>query len=262
MDSFADRHQKHPISLNIFYLNKAPPGPCVIEVTDLKTTNNGYAVAQVILKQVHDVSLETPPPATLAEYNPDDYRTRAHSIFNMGNMLAELGITYTNQETTVEPPKLENMVSKKPPFFETRLNQKLDKTMKVARRDKASKVETPGETEWRHLIEFKDGRPMDFKATAAMADTAIPTAWNLGNDKLGGPCWTPTLHIEVQFRRIPSGKAHVGKFVTTHIINGRLGVDAWLFNEHGELLAIARYGVFLVKAFTCSHLCIRIDTIT
>lgn len=63
----------------------------------------------------------------------------------------------------------------------------------------------------------------------------------LGWETLGGPSWCPTLQLEVQFKRPPTGKKVLSSIVARHIINSRFDCEGGIWDEDGNLLAITRY---------------------
>lgn len=52
MQHYSQRHQKDPIAMNLFFMAKTRPGPCVIEITDMKQSKKGYCLSQAIFRQL------------------------------------------------------------------------------------------------------------------------------------------------------------------------------------------------------------------
>lgn len=51
MQHYQQRHQKHPIALNCFFFGKTLPGPCIVEIEELKASGKGYCICRAVLKQ-------------------------------------------------------------------------------------------------------------------------------------------------------------------------------------------------------------------
>lgn len=105
---------------------------------------------------------------------------------------------------------------------------------------------TRDKAERRQWMRFKDGRHPDLISLGFFADAFMPILTNYGKDFLGGEAWFPTMELNVQFRARPpqTPGRWIGQVVRSRFItNGRHEVDAELYDENGQLLAIARYDI-------------------
>ncbi|KAL0092464.1 thioesterase-like superfamily-domain-containing protein [Phycomyces blakesleeanus] len=239
LDSVLQRYeklyQKHPISLNCFFLRKTIPGPILIEIEDIKMSGKGYCLSRAVLKQLNN--FDDPMPTNIDEYDPAMFNDKIQGVFTMGNMLNEQGVTVLHKPLT--PPSRENLEPFKYIFMGDMVNSKIDHSM-LPKSDNDG-VQTPGTPEHHHLISFSDNRSVDFKSIPYWCDMFITPAANLGTDVWGGSIWCATMQMEIQFKRIPTGKEVLCSFITPHIMNSRLDLDGGIWDEDNNLLAVTRH---------------------
>ncbi|KAG1217740.1 hypothetical protein G6F68_021704 [Rhizopus microsporus] len=70
----------------------------------------------------------------------------------------------------------------------------------------------------------------------------IPPPIMLGEKVHGGPVWSATMQLEVQFKaKIKNDiKEVLTYFVAPHIINNRCDIDGQLWDRNGNILALTR----------------------
>lgn len=225
---FADKHQTDPVALNCFFFSKTLPGNLIVEIDELKMSRKGYCVVRAILKQTKDLKkLES-----LAAYNPSEWIDKVQGVFTMGNMDQEEGITHYHKHPPA--PSQEHLE----PYEYTFMGEFVD--CKFDMRNFPTTDEKPGNPEVTQTMSFKDGRPVDFKSIPYWCDMFITPPVLLGPALLDGPIWCPTMQLEVQFKRKPTGKTVLAHFAARHIINSRFDVDGEIYNEQNELLALTR----------------------
>lgn len=225
---FSDKHQTDPVALNCFFFSKTLPGNLIIEIDELKMSRKGYCVVRAILKQTKDLkSLKS-----IESYNPSEWLDKVQCIFTMGNMDQEQGVTHYHKNPT--PPTLDHLT----PYHYTFMGEFLDCKFDLGNFPKDD--QTPGKPQITQTMAFKDGRPIDFKSIPYWCDMFITPPILLGPAVLDGPIWCPTMQLEVQFKRKPTGKSIIAHFEANHIINGRFDVTGDIWNEKGEILALTR----------------------
>jgi hypothetical protein len=225
---FSKRYQSDPVALNCFFFKKTLPGHHVIEIEELKMSKKGYCVVRACIKQQQDLK----PLNSINDYNPQDWTTTVHGLFTMGNMDNEEGVTYFTRPATF--PNEEHLEPFQYNFMGQFLESKLDTRVFPPSDEKEG---IPEET---HTMKFSDGRPVDFKSIPYWCDMFITPPFLLGPKILGGPVWCPTMQLEVQFKKKPTGHEIKAHFLARHIINGRFDVDGEVYNEQNELLALTR----------------------
>lgn len=224
---FSERHQTDPIALNCFFFKKTLAGNVLIEIEELKMSNKGYCIVRAVLKQTQDLKcLEN-----IESYDPSEWFDKVQGIFTMGNMETEQGVTrfYKNTLPFVDDLKPHQYV-----FMSDFVNARFDERILPNNKDD---VGTPELTQ---VMGFKDGRSIDFKSIPYWCDMLITPPSLLGDSVLGGPVWCPTMQLEVQFKKRPSGQNITAHFITKHIINGRFDIDGEIWNDQGEIVAITR----------------------
>lgn len=85
-------------------------------------------------------------------------------------------------------------------------------------------------------IRFSDGRPVDAMALTLFADAFPPPLFS----KVGYIGWVPTIELTVHVRRRPVEGWIRGHFRTSDASGNRTIEDAWLWDESGALVAVAR----------------------
>ena len=207
---------RNPAALHVFFLQMARPGPCTIEVDDIKHSPKGVCTVRAVLKQ-------------LSKKGGDD--TKCYAIVTIASVAPPEKITRFHSNTR-QCPSTEGMVEA--PILPDQKNP----TLRVLRNlDNESKdiLET------HHIFEFMDRRPMDTLALPYLADTAKHPLDILEGGKLV-TYLKPTLHYEVQFKNpVPENMTSVRtSFVVFNTIDGRFDCDGWIFAEDGKLLATTR----------------------
>jgi hypothetical protein len=225
---FSTKYQTDPVALNCFFFNKTLPGNLILEIDELKMSKKGYCVIRCILKQRNDLAALT----DITTYNPSEWSDKVQCIFTMGNMDNEQGPTYFYKNPT--PPSQEHMEPYHYMFMGDFVNCTFD-----MRSFPKSDTE-PGLPEVNQTMAFSDGRPIDFKSIPYWCDMFITPPTLLGPAVLNGPVWCPTMQLEVQFKRKPTGHQILGHCVAPHIINGRFDITGEIYNQQGEILALTR----------------------
>jgi len=85
-------------------------------------------------------------------------------------------------------------------------------------------------------IRFADGRAVDAHALTLFADAFPPPLFS----KVGYIGWVPTIELTVHVRRRPVHGWIRGHFRTSDAAGNRTIEDAWLWDESGALVAVAR----------------------
>ncbi|KAI8639972.1 thioesterase-like superfamily-domain-containing protein [Parasitella parasitica] len=231
---FDESFQIDPVALNCFFFKKTIPGHLIVEIEELKMSKKGYCVVRAILKQRVDLQ----PLTSLENYDPSQWQDKVQGIFTMGNMDNEKGPTHFYKNPL--QPSTEHLEPYNYVFMGEFLNTTIDKS-KFPKSD----IEA-GSPEVIHTMEFKDSRPIDFKSIPYWCDMFNPPPTLLGPAILNGPVWCPTMQLEIQFKRKPSGKRITGRYISPHIINGRFDMSGEIWNEQGEILAITRHQCLIV----------------
>lgn len=222
---FSDRHQTDPVALNCFFFNKTLAGNLVIEIEELKMSKKGYCIVRAVLKQTKDLSaLED-----MSAYDPSEWTDKVQAVFTMGNMDSEEGITHLYKS----PAPSSDLVERLEPFKYTFMSDFVDSKFETS----SFKDATP---EYTQMMNFKDQRITDFKSIPYWCDMILPPPHLLGEETFGGPVWCPTMQLEVQFKRKPTGQKIVAHFITKHIINNRFDIDGEIWNDNGDILATTR----------------------
>ncbi|KAG0171304.1 hypothetical protein DFQ28_010787 [Apophysomyces sp. BC1034] len=236
LQHYAERHQQHPIALNAFFLRKTSPGPVVIEIEDIKTSRKGYCLSRTMLKQPKDGQTVL---RTLEEYDPAAYVENVYSVTTMGDMHSEKGATHLHKPW--QPPREEDLEDFQYDFMGEHVIAKINtRNLPVPL---VGDDQTPGRAEHDHIIEFRDGRPVDFKSIPYWSDMLISPPANLGTNVHGGRIWCATMQLEIQFKAIPSGNKVPSSFISSHLVNSRCDLDGALFDQDGKLLALTRHQV-------------------
>ncbi|TPX30995.1 hypothetical protein SmJEL517_g05578 [Synchytrium microbalum] len=107
--------------------------------------------------------------------------------------------------------------------------------------DPREKPVSKDRAERRHCIRFKDGRAPCVKSLAFFADAFTPPTWKYGMAFLGGKVWTPTVELNIQFRKAVINPGWLKQHIYTRfLLNGRFEVDMDIFDEQDELVCVAR----------------------
>ncbi|KAI8074828.1 thioesterase-like superfamily-domain-containing protein [Gongronella butleri] len=252
---FDNRHQKHPVALNCFFLGKTLAGPYVVEITELKKSRKGYCVCRAELKQYKD--LDTALPRSVDEYDAQAMVTNVYGVFTMGNMHEEQGRTHYHKNKIA--PSTDAMEPFQYVFMGDFINAKVN--MSTFPRDGngepvlvrgshgGSDEVVDGQPELSQCMGFRDERPVDVKSIPYYCDMFIAMPLLLGpkfwNDN---QIWCPTMQIEVQFKRLPPQgcKEIIGHFNVPHIINNRFDLDGEIYDENGEILAVTKHQCLVV----------------
>ncbi len=97
--------------------------------------------------------------------------------------------------------------------------------------------EKHGRAEIAGWMRFRDGRPPDPLAMLLFADAHPPSVFNAPEVSLG---WVPTIELTVHVHKRPRPGWIGGWFSTEHINGGLLEEDGMLWDEAGDLVAVAR----------------------
>ncbi|KAI7901728.1 thioesterase-like superfamily-domain-containing protein [Cokeromyces recurvatus] len=235
LQHFSNKYQTDPVALNCFFFSKTIPGDLILEIHELKMSNKGYCVGRCTLKQRKDLK----PLVELINYNPSDWIDKVQCIFTMGNMDNEQGPTFYHKNPT-PPPTMNHLQPYSYLFMGEYLTAYFDMSSFPINDTE------PGVPEVTQTMAFSDGRPIDFKSIPYWCDMFITPPSLLGPAILKEPVWCPTMQLEIQFKRKPSGKQIMAHFITPHIINGRFDLDGEIWNEKGEILAITRHQCLVV----------------
>ncbi|KAI9015140.1 thioesterase-like superfamily-domain-containing protein [Gaertneriomyces semiglobifer] len=211
-----------PISITAHYLKPSTPQvPCLITVTDLKPGR--LALAQFLVKQGAVTTLV--------------------GTVTFGDLRAESGPSRITSKPAFPPV----CACTKGVFG------RVGGTQKSAIGDKVDVVtapQVPDRAERQQWMRFSDGRQADAISLAFFADAYLPVLTNYGKEFLGGDAWFPTMELNVQFKAHPastSGRWVAQDIRTKYLVNGRHEVDAELWDEDGNLLAIARQMALVVS---------------
>ncbi len=98
-------------------------------------------------------------------------------------------------------------------------------------------AETVGRAEIAGWMRLQDGRPPDPLAALLLADAHPPSVFNAPGVGLG---WVPTIEMTVHLHKRPVPGWIGGWFTTQHISGGFLEEDGVLWDEEGDLIAVAR----------------------
>ncbi|CDS03968.1 hypothetical protein LRAMOSA06923 [Lichtheimia ramosa] len=233
---FSTKFQQDPVALNCFYLRKTSVGPYIVEIQDVKTSSKGYCVVRASLLQAKD----TPQLKHVDEIQRDQYTEKVHVIFTMGNMDNEKGVTHFHEP--YQPPSRDVMVPYKHTYMGNFIEGLVDQSS--IPKDHVSGI--GGKAYFNQLLKFTDGRDIDFKSIPYWCDMFVTPPILLGWDLLGGPVWCPTMQLEVQFKRKPTGKEVLTSIVAPHIINNRFDCSGGVWDTDGNLLALTRHQCLIV----------------
>ncbi|ORX45250.1 hypothetical protein DM01DRAFT_1386593 [Hesseltinella vesiculosa] len=251
---FETRHQKHPVSMDCFYLAKTAVGPFVVEIQELKMSTKGYCVCRAELKQFKD--LDTPLPQHMDEYDRQAMVTKVYGVFTMGNMDHETGKSFEHKN--VKAPSIENMVPFPYVFMGDFVEAKVDLStfpisedggLALARGFSGSEDKVvQGRPELSQLMNFSDGRPIDVKCLPYWCDMFLPPPVLLGIKFWKSNVWCPTMSLQVQFKRVPtpSTKQVIAHFNVPHIVNNRYDLDGEIFDLDGNILAVTKHQCLVV----------------
>ncbi|KAI8145948.1 thioesterase-like superfamily-domain-containing protein [Fennellomyces sp. T-0311] len=216
MQRYTDRN---PAALHMFFLQMARPGPCIIEVEDIKPSAKGVCLVRAILKQAS---------------KKEGYDTKCYAIVTIAAVVPPEKITKFHPDAR-KPPCTKDM--EHVPILPKKNDP--DPTLRVYRN---LKNERHGVPETHHIFEFSDLRPMDTLALPYLVDTAKHPLDMYQDDQLD-TYLKPTLHYEVQFKNpVPTNTTRVlSSFVSMNVIDGRFDVDVWIYSEDGQLLATGRH---------------------
>ncbi|KAI9315463.1 thioesterase-like superfamily-domain-containing protein [Dichotomocladium elegans] len=233
LDYFSTKHQRDPVALNCFYLRKTEVGPFVVEIEHMKMSAKGYCLVRARLLQAKDAVR----PTDVGQFDSRQYIEKVHAIFTMGNMAEEAGVTHLHEPYQAPNP------SKMVPFQSAFMGEFLDCMV-----DPSTLHDFPngmGKPVFDQLLQFSDGRDIDFKSIPYWCDMFVSPPLLLGQDFLG-VIWCPTMQLEVQFKRKPRGKKVLTSIVAPHIINGRFDCSGGVWDVDGNLLALTRHQCLIV----------------
>ena len=213
------------VALNAFFFKLSVPGPCIIELEKLKTSETGYCVSQVALKQ-----LSTPAPfTTLDAYDPSAYVTKLHSVITTTSKPD--GFSFA--PLINNDPALPNLDNQMKPSKGISLTGGPDTLRIYENLDQEQKGEV-----W-HAFEWPNGEPIDAKSISCFADIAtIPRPFIKKDVKFK----RASLQFEVAYH-VPPTKPTQRVFLRIamgNIVNGIMDADGWLYDQDGYLLATAR----------------------
>ncbi|KAI9495242.1 thioesterase-like superfamily-domain-containing protein [Zychaea mexicana] len=232
-----------PAALTAFFTSPARPGPCVIEIKDLKISKKGYSTVTVTLKQLKKNNYQDKrPPVTVQEYNAKDYEMKCYTVITlMGHNQIETGPTIIHPDaaaalidrssTTMQPVDLQMGGGEKTIVSLQDLNAK----------------NLTATAESHHAFSFSDNRPINSIALPYFADMyehplhmlADATYMRLQNTH----AWKPTLQYEVQFKYpiMPKTTTQIlASFKVPHLIQGRFDMDGVLYTPDGKIVATTR----------------------
>lgn len=111
-------------------------------------------------------------------YDVSEYIEKVQTVFTMGNMDAEEGVT--NFYEPYQAPNRERMTPFKHAFMGDFLIGKLDHS------NIPSEGKAQGTPEFHQSLQFSDGRPIDFKSMPYWCDMFVTPPILLGQEVLGG----------------------------------------------------------------------------
>ncbi|KND00106.1 uncharacterized protein SPPG_04448 [Spizellomyces punctatus DAOM BR117] len=216
-----------PISINAYFLRPTAANvPAILTVTDIKAGR--YSIAQIITEQAGIVT--------------------QFATVTYGNISEEQGPTRVIDPDRLPPPSecfpgSFGRRAPEAPKDKPHIGQKVE-----VLRDSQTLSTTKAER--RQWIRFTDGRHPDLISLGFFADASGPLLTNFGKEWLGGECWFPTMEINIQFRAKPSTTTPgrwIGQSVNSRFItNGRHEVDVELYDENGDIVALARQMALVV----------------
>ncbi|KAI8148655.1 hypothetical protein BJV82DRAFT_592848 [Fennellomyces sp. T-0311] len=223
---FASSHRV--VALNAFFFKPSVPGPCVVELEELKTSDRGYCVTQAVLKQ-----LRTPAPlTTIAEYDPALYIAKLHTVITTTKK--EGGYTYIGIDNQPSAPAFDSM--KASPIHIMRGG---DKVLAMY-----ENLDYSNTGEVLNAFEWPSGESIDAKSLVCFGDiSSVPKPLARNEDIIHMP--RLTLQFEISFREPPTKpvKRVLAKVIMSDIIGSNLDADGWLFDQDGYLLATARHHI-------------------
>ncbi|KAI9495546.1 hypothetical protein BDB00DRAFT_786343 [Zychaea mexicana] len=230
MDAALQRAPGHRVVVfNAFFFKLSLVGPCIVELEELKTSERGYRVSQVTLKQLPTPApLDEPSPSA---YDPSAYITKLHII-----------ITTTNKQDGFKFAPLD--YKQTPPVFD---GMKLSKFGLAGGPDVLRIYENQehgDKGELWHAFEWPNDRePIDAKSIACFADIATSPRPFITKEMMHAI--RASLQFEIAFHRPPTNptKRVLVKFLMKNIIDGIMNADAWLYDQDGYLLATARHHI-------------------
>ncbi|KAG1440424.1 hypothetical protein G6F56_011933 [Rhizopus delemar] len=196
-------------------------------------SRKGYCVVRASLRQKGTSEL-----CSIEDYNRNEWTDKLQAMITMGNMDAEEGLTHYTD--CPKPFDLKNLVPHQFEWMKDFLNVRFDTRF-------FSHNNQPGRAEVNQQIGFKD-KAVDFKSIPYFCDMFVPPPIMLGDVVHGGPIWTPTMQLEVQFKQKikKDTKDILVHFISYHIINNRADIDGQIWDKEGRVLALTRHQCLLV----------------
>ncbi|KAI9247517.1 thioesterase-like superfamily-domain-containing protein [Phascolomyces articulosus] len=249
---------RSPISVTTNYLSETLPGPCIIEVNEIRKTRCSLCTITATMKQHSSLTTRfkrkdnqqsltiPPPPSSVDKYEHNDYNVKCYAIIILGS---EFNKKYNQQQgqqssipTIIHPnactaPSIE-MMEPVQIVYDNEIT--LEILMDLSRKKEKNSAEA------HHAISFLDGRPIDSLALSFFAavfrhplNTLTGRQDLLGNETT----WKPTFQMDVQFKNpIPPNTRYVlATIIAPHLIEGRFDTDGWIFSPDGTLLATAKH---------------------
>ncbi|KAI9480235.1 thioesterase-like superfamily-domain-containing protein [Zychaea mexicana] len=236
MQRYPDRH---PISMNTFFVNPGTTGPFVVEVETIKASSKGMCSFVIKLKQLKTVDSNTKPLDTLEAYDPQDYVIKNFAVISLSGARPEQGISQLLDPEHIYKPasSIEDMTILAPACegdVTLRMYQDMNKN----------------DGRLHYAFEFADGRPVDNLAIVYFFDMYMDPfgSLNMKNSPEIRDSWKPTLQYEIQFKKpikTPLRRAYLSYFVP-NLINGRWDMDGCLYGEDGELFATTRHQLRII----------------
>ncbi|KAI8148656.1 hypothetical protein BJV82DRAFT_592855 [Fennellomyces sp. T-0311] len=211
----------HITAFNSFYLTWSTIGTCVIELEMIKSSQEGYSVAQAVLKQL-------PNPtnlATIETYNPSTYISKLHML-----------ITTTNKTDGFTSAPFNNQPS--PPIFSNMERSQVGLAGGHKLLKAYENVKHSGTGEVWHAFEWTNGDTIDAKSIACFADiNAHPEPYV---SRLRHTVFA-SLRFEFAFFPPPQNPTQrlLIKDMVRNVLNGLLTIDMWIFDQDEYLLATA-----------------------
>nr|CAG8531114.1 3681_t:CDS:2 [Entrophospora candida] len=202
----------HPIHISCNFINKCFPGEFEIEIKEINKSKK-YSTSLGILKQ------RSQPISSSLLINC------VYSTVIFGDLNLEKGISPPFYEQVPIPPR--ELCVTAPP---NRVTKNMGKYIQLYVDLETNKKKRAELKTW---ATFTDDREVDLLSLGYFADVFFPPKHKLESKYV-------TMTLEIQFKNIPKGRWLAASHRSRFLLNGRNELDSELWDEEGNLLAIAR----------------------
>lgn len=201
-----------PMVITAYYLSRPAPGPVRCEVEVLRT---GKATSSGMVRMVQGSETVIQLLGTCTDIGA------ARGVSHNAVAIPEM----PDYDQCLDTPVADNIALRRQ--LVQRMTSANVRALEGAPVDSAS---------WLGWTAFADGAPVDLFALLLFADAMPPPAFAL----YGSDGWVPTLELTVQLHAHPAQGPVRCRFETPLITAGLVVEDGWLWDNEGQLVAVAR----------------------